>query len=216
MAETLEEEKKLKSFLAKAVRPWKGAYEDILAHHLFISVGAEPLRSIQLIVKAALMFPAEELRRLEIDPELVDVLNVVSSSLANKIVERDDYHQETWVEIPWGFAFTEENIKKYIFVWLSLESFKVKDLTEIFERHKKKFGCEPDLPAKLRYISSCLTPAGYYQILSNFLRWALPKAQEILAKLASALPSAKYTQLLEAAFSTQKQQEKQGKGEGFL
>ena len=220
MTETLEEEedKKLKSFLAKAIRPWKGAYEDVLVHTLFLSVGAEPLRSIQLITKAALMFTPEELKKMGIDPELVDVLNVVSTSLANKVSLKgyDDY--EPKVSIPWGFKFNMENIRKYIFPWfvVGVEFFR-----DEFEKFKETyFKTEPETEeekeAREFFLQTrVLSLVGYYRLVSAFIAWALPKAQEILAKLVEALPSAKYSQLLEAAFSTQKQQEKQGKGGVF-
>jgi len=188
---------------------------------LFISVGAEPLRSIQLIVKAALMFTPEELKKLGIDPELVDILNVVSTSLANKATWKDYDDSLPKISIPWGFKFNMENVRKYIFPWCDVGIEIYQDGLEKLENHYFRGGSEPKTEEekeirKMFLMTRVLTLGGYYRLVSAFIAWALPKAQEILAKLAEALPSAKYTQLLEAAFSTQKQQEKQGKGESFL
>ena len=209
-------EEKFQKFVSDTVRgPKKGVYEHLLAQHLALAVTSYPLKKIQYICEACFMISEEERVKQEIDMEDIDIIHKVCMSFANSVNEKlfDDmlYRRLIEVSISWAFGETVENHRKYIKPWIvhtpeyyrnavpEYQYERLADLEEQIEeavRKIKKAQNDPEFREKCEaerinvffIISKYLSQRSFMNLQSDFVVWALPKIQQVYAKLARLVP----------------------------
>lgn len=193
---TSREDESLARFTAQALRPPKqrGVYERIVAQRLVLSTSATPLKAVQLVTRAALMVPQEDLEELEIDRSLVDVLNTVANSLLNvsKTHTRDDFRTHVICKIGWPFTENEENFDKYIKPW---RKGMLKHYPSMLRKKHDFSSYNGEYFFDATNWALCLS--GYNQLVSSFTRWAQPKVEEMTRKLSSLIDPETYDSMLE-------------------
>lgn len=200
------EDKEFQEFVSTAMRaPRTGPYEQLLSQFLCAAVVVtDPLKRIKTVCEAALMVPDEERKDIAIDYEKVEVLNNVANPLLNFTVR--NFLEAEVRSIPWGFALTEENFKKFIEPWLCILPIYYPHLLRqhvvlgkatypwqlppivkiIFEPHWSHFFDS----------SSCLSVDGYGSLKSSFIAWAISDIQHYLAELTSVVSPSTYNEIL--------------------
>ncbi|MEO0252353.1 MAG: hypothetical protein ABIM44_08995 [candidate division WOR-3 bacterium] len=170
----MEEDKRLmdeefEEFASRILRlPRKGAFENMLALHLILSVSMDPLRKVKMICEAAFMIDDG---KLEIDEQQIEVIYRVALSFLNSSVTG-----EGAVSVAWSFPLTEENYDRYVASWHK-SNLPIITLNRIIDYVG---GRESFLYQTYGYE---LHPVVFNSLKNEFLSWAMPIVMKVYSKL---------------------------------
>ncbi|MBS7635343.1 hypothetical protein KEJ34_07685 [Candidatus Bathyarchaeota archaeon] len=180
------EEREFEEFSARALRlRRKGAFENMLAQHLVLSVGAEPLRKVRLICEAAFMVPEG---KLQIDKQQLEAVYKVVLSFLNSNMTK-----EGTISIAWGFPLTEESYEKYVAPWQKSNVPLI--ISGDYKRAEVKSREEKFL---YETYSLDLYPASFYFLKAEFLSWAIPIVMRVYEQLSRLVDPDLYREMLQA------------------
>jgi len=190
--ETAEEAQGFQDFASKALRLHrKGAFENLLAQHLIMSVAADPLTKVRLVCEASWMLDPN---KIGLDVKQVETIYTVVLSLLNT------NPQSEFVSVAWGFSLTQENYERFIAPW---------------RRETRPFfcsWCDGDDEDKMEHLEQVeskaekfylithnfnLSPASLQMLKSEYLRWASPIVMEIFEKLSRLVQPDLYKEMLQ-------------------
>ena len=170
-------------------KPTFNAFERLVCSHLIEASKSEPLQTVIHISRAALALTDEVAAQLKIDKAQARSLYTVSQRLISALKKTDKFGIESVY-----VSFATVNIEKDIKPWRKAAyypfTYEDSDKEEI-TRLKSK-GAE----AIFRFTNSTLLPQGYESMLSDFLEYAIPAAEEMGRKLAELVSPETYTELL--------------------
>jgi hypothetical protein len=130
---TEESEEGFNKFADAAMRsPRRKVYDQILAALLIkANSTSDPLKKIQTMCEAALFVKD----KTSLDMALVESAYVVSSCLLKSEVTEDKRNGTSFVGVPWPFPKTEENYKKHVQPWQTVELRYYPFLTSYRRKH---------------------------------------------------------------------------------
>jgi hypothetical protein len=134
MTEEAEKEQgEFDKFTSAAMRnPRRKVYDQILAALLIKANGTgDQLKKIQTICEGCLF--AKD--KTKLDMELIESAYVVSSCLLKSEVTNDKHNGVLYVGVPWPFPKTEENWKKHVQPWQTVELHYFPFLTTYRRQH---------------------------------------------------------------------------------
>lgn len=193
-------------FIQSVIRaPRQGTYEQFLCQLLAQSViCTDPLKRIKIVCETAWTVKEEDRKKLKIDYEKIEVLNVVANAFLNPSVHNEPGFSDSIVSLSWGFFPSEENFKKYIIPWYNKYNMSfwpillrghVKVRETISGPRIEKVIYDPEWAFFLD-ASDCLTPIGFNKLKNAFKAWASPQAQQYLAELTGAVDQNTYREIL--------------------
>ena len=190
----------LAEFVSRAVRtPKQGIFEHLLCQHLASAVLSNPLRKIRLICEAAMMVPQE---LLDVDWELVKTIHAVAlgfmeSSKPHIFPIPGSYQPIIYYQLVFPFHEDEENFNRFIKPWLRSLDIRCWTPASSSRREEER---QKNIPLWSWFFwvvgDTMLTEASFNKLKAQFLRWALPKCQEIFRKLSELVNPSLYSEIL--------------------
>jgi len=201
--EKQDEKGKFAEFVSSAIRaPRQGVYEHLLSQFLASAVVvSDPLKRIRIVAEAAMMVPEQERQDLAIDYETVDSLNQVRIALQNRMIQRDYWIKHSppfeLVSISWGFPRTKENYEKYIAPWDHTVIYYSPPVVIMMHRHADAEAFKRQ-PWWKRFfdVSVCLPLNSYLTLKNQYVAYAIPKVQLMLAELTRLVQPSLYANIL--------------------
>ena len=161
-------------------------------------------KRVKAVTVAALMVHEPERENLAIDYQIVEVLNSVATAMLSYSVRKVD--EIELVAVPWGFARSEENFKKFISPWFTVNPIYYPHFLQTHVVLGKAHNSWQYPPIKeIIYepnwdwffdASTCLNIQGYLVLRNAFTAWAIPKVQQFLAELTHMVDPNLYAQML--------------------
>jgi hypothetical protein len=164
----------------------------------------DPLKRIKIVAETAWTVKEEDRKKMNIDYEKIEVLNVVANAFLNPSVHNEPRFGDSIVSLSWGFFPSEENFKKYIVPWYN--KYNMSFWPILLRGHVKirqsfstiivdKVFYDPEWSFFLD-ASDCLTPIGFNKLKNAFIACASPQAQQYLAELTGAVDQNTYREIL--------------------
>lgn len=178
-------------------RPVFNCFERLLAGHLLeASKGEKPLETVIHIARAALSLTKEAAATLQIDQNLAASLFTVAQrmSTATKVTNRDG--DEKYV-----IHLYSVKMDKDIKPWKKMEAY---GYTYTEQEKKVIEEIQKDKEAIFYEALRRLTPAGYQNMVSDFLLFSIPVVEEMSRKLATLVSPETYTELLRLYYGEKK------------
>ena len=158
----------------------RGSFEELLCQHMIMSIAAEPLSKVRLILEAAFMVPPDKLKA---DISQVENIYTVAVSFLNT-------DPATGIYISWVFPQTNENFDKYVRPWrLNVPlSFVVNVPADRTDKQKildAKNGEAEKFYCITTYLG--LHPSSFQVLKAQFLVWALPLVMDVYETLSRVI-----------------------------
>ena len=197
------------TFAAGAIRgPRKGIYEHLVCQHLIAAVSSRALKKIRLICEAGMSVQ----KSAGIDMEEIDILH--RNALGFLLTTHYTWGKSKYYcYMSWPFQNTQENYKKYIAVWRTLDtsvqyypvlrySYSVLDIERSEEESERVKDAVDKLAPWRSFLwitrQGKLTEHSYTNLLSQFVAWALPKVQRIFPQVAKQVSPGLYHEILQS------------------
>jgi len=189
--EKTEKESEFETFASQALRLHrKGAYENLLAQHLIMSVASDPFTKVRLICEACYMVNPE---KTGLDMDQTETLYAVCLSFLNTNPKVDP------LSLAWGFPLTPENYQRYIKPWRKTTSlaFATRGLHESEEKKQRLNKVTSEVETFRLYTCDLnLYPTSFQVLKSEFLRWAIPLTMQLFEKLSRLVQPDLYKEML--------------------
>jgi len=203
----------MEDFIQTATRgPKRGITEQLLCHKLLSANQTGQIKRVIFITEAAWSLDPDKAKEQGIDPDTVEVLHKVATTLNSTIMIKavipGDHPYESGTlyciyPLNWGFEHSEENYNKYLKPWFpnagnyypALIRYwygkSIKDFESVGERNF--------------IVCKVLTDSGFVTIRNAFIYWAQPIATRIEAQIAATIDPRTYQQYFQA-------QQREGEG----
>ena len=199
MSEKNEKDDSLEGYTSQVIRgPERSVRAMILAEHMILSVTTTPLKSVLHIAQAASMFSEDDLKKLEIDPDEIDILLTMAMTI-DEAAQYSQWHEGT----PDTYSIIVHNMDfdKYFTPWVKSPYFPHRTLTEKeaskgYTEAIKRANEGGDTDHAIAYSLRMLMPSGYNLLKTEFCRWATPKAQRMAEKISSQVDAGTYGDVL--------------------
>jgi hypothetical protein len=178
-----EKEKKegLTEFESQVLRGSKrDILEESICRHLTLAIAAPPLQKIRYICDGSHLLPDEARKALGINEEELDTIYKMSISFVQTSPTTKKYSDCSlkYYRVSWSFSKTEESYEKFISPW------KVSDIDDYYRDLSYYTGKIGDPKIRVFFtMCSALSEESYNTLESQFIVWAMPKAQRIFACL---------------------------------
>lgn len=187
------EESELNRIAGAALRFNKrGAFEQMVANHLVLSVNADHLHKITLIIEACYM---SDTKKLEIDRNNIDKLYAVALSFLGTNYKTD------FISMAWNFEENKQNFNHYIKEWFKPIPLTFSFLNDL-ERTRKQTRIDETKEEWQKFFLVTkrlnLTQSSFNMLKGSFLKWALPQVMEIFEKLSRTVDPTTYQEILTA------------------
>jgi len=181
------EEKDVSGFFQ---RPQFNAYERLLCSHLIEAVNAEPLQTVSHITRAALSIDKKTEDKTRIDKKVALSLYTISQRLATAIKNTDK-----WGEVTYSVSLKTVNWDRDIIPWRVPECYA---WVAEGERSEKITSAIEKGDYVAAFMQSCrnLSPAGFANMVSDFLLYAVPIIENMSRQLSEIVSPETYTELM--------------------
>ena len=168
------------------------ASERIMCSFLIESLNATPLNSIIYITRAVMMLPDEKAQQYKINHEEVKTL----FSISERLVYASKHIQESGLSRI-KIDFSSLDFKKHILPWVKMNAYDYYVPKDNVDPEKTDLEIETLTPFdKIVYSTKHLTDTGYQHMCSDFLMYAIPKAQSWSYVLTTMISPDTYTDML--------------------
>jgi hypothetical protein len=186
-----EESEELEQIAESALRfNRKGSFEQMLANQLILSVNAEFLHKIRLVIEAVYM---SDMQKLQIDKETLNKLYAVTISFLGTS-DRTDF-----ISVAWNFTESEQNYLYYIKEWIQPIPLTFVSRTEMDRQRKQRQLDETPTEWQRFFLvtkSLSLSYSSLNILRGLFYRWALPQVMVLFEKLAKTIDPNTYREIL--------------------
>jgi hypothetical protein len=186
-----EESTELEQIAESALRfNRKGSFEQMLANHLILSVNAECLHKIRLVIEAVYM---SDIDKLKIDRETLDKVYAVTISFLGTSDKTD------FISIAWNFTESKQNYDYYIREWIQPIPLTFVSRTEMDRQRKQRQLDETSIEWQRFFLvtkSLSLSYSSLNILRGLFYRWALPQVMILFEKLAKTIDPNTYKEIL--------------------
>jgi hypothetical protein len=212
----------LERFTSTALRrPKKGIFEQSLCQHLALAVASKPLRKIRFICEAAYLLDDEGRKGLGVDEEELEVVYRVALSFLNShrsSLRWEGMHHYYW-SLAWSFDTSlhraRESYERYVNPWLRdrnlsfyeifMGEHRANELTyvrDVLDHPDEELSEEGLFACHARgffIVTEYLAESSYSMFESQFVAWALPRAQRIFTCLSDLVDPRLFSDMLQAA-----------------
>ena len=198
--EDISEDERLGTAVQKFIqRPEFSAFERLICSYLVQGITGAPLDTIIYTMRAAMTLDEERLKILKIDKEEVESIYAVAQ-IINTATKIDRWGDGLQVNMRIGVDTLDWD--RDIAPWIKRKAYP---FTYIPNAEEKKHIKELKGSPKKYFNYSCmnLSVPGYRNLEADFLRYAMPKSQEITKKLSEIISPSTYIEIFRLFTSPQ-------------